>query len=142
MSHSSRPLTIANKYHLQDELRFELSTPHGWLETTLHKDTGRYLLENLQVTRQRQGIGKFLLQSSIEHAEMLRADYIEGFIISRECLDAMTTVFGKQYIEIAQVGAYQDAVYSDEDATSAHLNFALSELSQPSVYAKYFKLLQ
>lgn len=82
-------------------------------------------MTDLQVTRQRRGIGKLLLQSGLEHAAEVQADYIESMIISRECLQAMRSVFGHERLTVEREGKYNSEIISDADVTSAHLYYPL-----------------
>lgn len=124
-------INIRERHHRLDGRPFELSIKHGWLETILRPETGQYLLANLQVTRQREGRGKLLLQSSIEHAQSLGAEYMESFIISRECLQAMRAVFGYHHITVAAEGKFSPDIVTDADTTSAHLHFPLDIVNNP-----------
>ena len=64
------------------------------------------------------GRGKALLKELLEESRRIGAVVIEGSpIISRECLDAVSAVFGREHVDVRVVGEY------GESDTHAHLVF-------------------
>lgn len=124
---TGRELRIKGHLELEDASYYALSTAHGWLETVYRRQIRQYTLANIEVTKQRESIGKFLMESGLQHARRLKASYVVGLIISRECLDAMTHVFGEENIQVNERGKYASEIHSDKDTTSAMLYYEIED---------------
>ena len=102
-----------------------ITHPFGGAENTYRSDAGLYCVANLDVAqdKRRQGIGKLLLEASHTHALKVGARAIYGAIISRECLDAMRSVFGTESVTIDLLGSYaaEGEDYPKANPTSATL---------------------
>lgn len=103
--------------------RFSLKNPYGYLISHYTPEDGRYDLIDLEVERRQRGrgIGKLLLREADVHARMLQARVMTASIISRECLDAMTSVYGEEHIQVRDVGQYQPEDETDIYTTNATL---------------------
>lgn len=53
-----------------------------------------------------KGISEVLLRQSVQLAETLDASTIYGVLLSREMIDASTTVFGEEAVEVRKLGNY------------------------------------
>ena len=107
-----------------------LTTKYGGIDALYNKDTKHYTIANFDVDRsaRREGIGKNLLDTSKIHARELGAEIIKAAIISRECLDAMSAIFGEDSIIIDQKGEYAPIGQDISDTpTSAMLWHELAE---------------
>jgi hypothetical protein len=89
-----------------DKQIYHIQSSYGGVEVIFTPDDRIYQIANFDVSERRQGHGKNLLRTSAEHAEALGARAVIAAIISRECLDAMSSVFGQEHIEIDALGEY------------------------------------
>lgn len=84
--------------------------PHviGELKSCKGTDDDVYRIESIHVHPdfRRLGIGKSLLYLAKQQAMELGAATITAAIISRECIDAARTVFGKEALIIQKEGGY------------------------------------
>lgn len=90
---------------------FKVSGGRGEMVTTFRESTRYYTINDLDVVRahRRQGIGKLLVGTALEHARELQADLLVAAIISRECLDVMTSVLGPDNVSVKNSGGYAPA---------------------------------
>jgi hypothetical protein len=106
--------------------------PHGAAYLSLDKRSGWLTITDLDVDRLHRGngIGQNLLRFSKELAGQLDARLIIMSIISRESLDAVTAVFGEEYITVNQRGEYMrpdsDEIPDGPVGTSAVLQYPVS----------------
>lgn len=103
---------------------YHLVTEKGGVEAVYHTDERRYTIANfdVDVKARRRGIGKELLRASQTHARELGAKVVFAVIISRECLDAMRSVFGEESVFVAEEGGYDSGEGAEPKArTSAVL---------------------
>jgi GNAT superfamily N-acetyltransferase len=107
---SSSVVALPNGHKLYD---FEAE--HGVLDAIYQPEVGWFCISNIDVEPQyrRQGLGKLLLRAAFTEAERLRARLIYAAITSRECLDAMSEVFGKAAIKVSHEGTYTPDGSSD-----------------------------
>ena len=103
-------ITITHDSHFNNSDIYRISTELGGIDAVYHPKELRYTIANIDVySHRRRGVGKELLRVSQSHARELGARVIFAAIISRECLDAMTSVFGEEFIYTSQVGTYAPA---------------------------------
>jgi GNAT superfamily N-acetyltransferase len=130
MSIAETGITVQEVERRQTCIIYHITTAFGGLETTYRTNCGWYQLVNLDVDpdHRRQGIGKGLLMTGLEHARKLNATKVIASIISRECLDAMTSVFGEEHIDICKKGDYAEPGTDSNhfDKTEAVLYLELS----------------
>lgn len=90
------------------QLAFMFKHRYGYLSSLYTPEDGRYLIDDIEVERRErsQGIGKLLLRHAEQHAQILQSRVIVATIISRECIDAMSTVFGTEHVEVRDAGEY------------------------------------
>jgi GNAT superfamily N-acetyltransferase len=83
----------------------------GSLDATYNQINRWFGIANIDVDVEfrRQGIGKLLLRSALATAQEVDARFIHAAIISRECLDAMESVFGLDALVIQERGMYEYA---------------------------------
>lgn len=131
-------ISVVRTSDYNDAQYFEHLSPSGHVTCVYREKIGQYTIAEIEVEEKyrRQGMGKMLLRSSLEHAKQIKASYLVSFIISRECLDAMTSVFGVENVQITQAGRYGDDVVTEEDATSAMLYYELDDRHPENLYAK------
>lgn len=105
---------------------YAFDTDHGSMLTTFRTIPRMYYIVLLGVDQghQRRGIGKSLLRAGLAHAEELDASRIHSKIVSRECLDAMRSVFSDA-VTVEQLGDYRDKEDYPKHATSATLHYEL-----------------
>ena len=86
---------------------FDFITQDGIMDSSFQPAIRLYTITNIDVIPvcRRQGIGKALLRAALLHAEELDARNIIAAITTRECFDAMSTVFGDS-VMADQVGDY------------------------------------
>lgn len=102
---------------------YGISTEHGNIDASYLPDHGWYTIANFDVDQdvRRNGIGKQLLSASKEHARALGASVIMSAILSRECYDAMASVFGEDNIDVYTLGNYapegKDAAKTETSAS-------------------------
>ncbi len=120
MDQLSHQITIRHSRLTATSDLYELESAAGKIDAVYHTDEMRYTIANFDVDsdKRRQGIGKHLLKASQEHARELGAKVIFSAIISRECLDAMTRVFGEESVLVAEVGEYASNDGSESPATT------------------------
>jgi GNAT superfamily N-acetyltransferase len=121
-------ISIHHSIRLDERDLFHIATEHGSIEATFSNSAGWYTIASFDVDAEhrRKGIGKELLRASLDHARSVGASYIMAAIISRECHDAMTAVFGEESISTESLGSYeQDDTPRREARTSATLWFEL-----------------
>lgn len=96
-----------NSSHDGDDI-YCITTESGAIDAVYHTADRRYAIANFDVVAnaRRRGIGKELLRASKQHACELGARIIFAAIISRECLDAMQTVFGEENVYVGELGDY------------------------------------
>jgi len=109
------------------QIVYLLKADHGSLEATFRPEVGWFGIANLDVDKshRRQGIGKALLRYAFSEAEELDARLIHAAILSRECLDAMRTVFGEEAIIADEEGTYTADNEFDRYDTKAILKLKL-----------------
>jgi GNAT superfamily N-acetyltransferase len=126
------------KYH-GNRMVYEFETTHGMLDSVLDPAIGWLGIANIDVERghRRQGIGKALLRAALEFAQEQDVRYVHAAIISRECLDAMVSVFGEDALQIKNTGSYEEEGSADSiSMTQASLWYevkhSIETLSQES----------
>ena len=107
---------------------YEMRCDNGELDATYDSEIRWFNIANLDVglRHRRNGIGKLLLRESLVLAEELDAKLIYAIIISRECLDAMRSVFGDKWISVHNEGSYAAEENFGIDRASAILHRDLS----------------
>lgn len=87
---------------------FGITPKRARMVTVFRESTRYYTINDLDVERayRRQGLGKLLAGLALEHARELKADIVMAGIISRECLDVMTDVFGADSVDVRNSGDY------------------------------------
>lgn len=92
-----------------------------YLQADFDTTSGEFRIHWLNVDEQKRGrgIGKRLLELARQEAQTNNAKYVLSDIATRECLDAMTTVFGAEHITVAVPGEYGQV------ATDAQLRYPI-----------------
>lgn len=132
-------ITVICTSNHNDALYFEHLGPNGHLTCVYRENIGQYTLADIEVEERHRekGLGKLLLKSSLEHARQIKANYLVSMIVSRECLDAMTSVFGAENIQVEQKGKYIDDIETEDDATSALLYYELDDRYPHNFYSRF-----
>ena len=127
---SDLEIAITLNAHINEATLYTISTDGGNIDAAYREIGELYTIANFDVLsdRRRRGVGKELLRASQAHARELGAKVIFAAIISRECLDAMNTVFGEESIRVSILGTYapEGKDYGDIP-TSAVLHAKLKE---------------
>ena len=105
---------------------YTFTTEHGFLDASHQPTVGWFGIANVDVEPpfRRRGIGKALISCAFERA--LDAKMIYAAILSRECLDAMASVFGQEAVSIQELGSYTPADQPDNYNTHASLFLELN----------------
>lgn len=105
---SDLDITIAFSSRINDADLYSIKTEGGNIDATYRNTEQLYTIANFDVhhDHRRRGVGKELLRASQAHARELGAHVLFAAIISRECLDAMITVFGEESVRVGQIGTY------------------------------------
>ena len=102
------PEVIRSSDQLEESMLTIYNTEGGEADSIFRSDIRLFTITNIDVLpeHRRQGIGKVILENMKAHARELGAVTIMSAILSRECLDAMVSVFGDEYINVAEEGTY------------------------------------
>lgn len=86
----------------------DIATPYGETNSIVVPSESRMTIACFDVRREFrcQGIGKALLRKTRDEALRRDVHLIIASIISRECIDAMVSVFGPEAVHIAPMGTY------------------------------------
>jgi len=124
-----QPVTVNFDTDEQGRRIFAITTKHGSLDATFRPEIAWFCIANVDVERRFRGRGtaKMLLEQSIKTAKENEAALMYSAITSRECLDAMTTVFGLEAIKVTEQGTYTPDGEVDRHDTSAALWLILDE---------------
>lgn len=106
---------------------YTITTQHGSLDATFRPNVEWFCVANVDVERahRRQGIAKLLLQVALEKARQDGAKLVYSAVTSRECLEAMKTVFGEEAISIEREGTYTPKGEPERHDTAAYLGLYL-----------------
>lgn len=90
------------------KLTFEYTCGDGNLDCEYSTADDSFCIDDLYVehTSRKRGIGKQLLRAAKHTAETIGSHDVYAYIHSKECLQAMTRVFGSENIRIAADGDY------------------------------------
>jgi GNAT superfamily N-acetyltransferase len=93
-----------------DDNHFHAETPNSFLVASYNLPWGFFYISDIHVepALRRNNIGKQLLSVALEAAQEKDASMIMSAIVSRECLDAMRSVFGSNALQVLEEGTYQD----------------------------------
>lgn len=129
------PNNLALKTEWAGERLFVISSELGYLAGSFDPPTGYFYISDLEVRPVKargHGVGKKLLEASKEEARRAGAKYMWAIIMSREALDAMTSVFGDESVRVDRVGEYADPTTGEpvppEKATHASLFYELKQV--------------
>ena len=134
-------ITIQETSDYNNTQYFEMLASHGHLTTVFRHESGQYTLADIEVEKEfrRQGIGKLLIQSALEHAVSIEASYAQALIVSRECLKAITQVCGSENVDITRKGTYTKRKdLKDRRDASAKLYLPLKEQQPQNIYAHLY----
>lgn len=86
----------------------EFTVDHGSLNAVFDPRSGLFGISNVDVDGnfRRRGLGKAMIQEAYDFAQSIGAGCIYSAITSRECLDAMRSVFGDDVISVSREGTY------------------------------------
>lgn len=106
---------------------YELSTPVGFVEASRDERAGWFGIANLQVEpqSQRRGVAKDLLRRVLDVAKEDKAQLVYAGIVSRECIDAMRSVFGGSAVTVGEMGSYTQAGQPPRQDASASLSYKI-----------------
>ncbi|HSW36764.1 MAG TPA: GNAT family N-acetyltransferase [Candidatus Saccharimonadales bacterium] len=101
---------------------------HGYLNGSYDPPSRLFYIGDLFVTPKvrRQGMGKRLLEAARQEAVKKGARLIASVITKREQLDAMTSVFGEESIEVKQLGQYENPNPDASDLPTSQTSAVLS----------------
>ena len=124
---SNEPVRIEHIGPHGDGDLYDLSNDYGYIDAIYSPD-GIYQISSIVVSSRRKGHGQNLLRKSEEHARELGARKIGAVIISRECLEAMTRVFGEDSLTVLQRGEFtpEGHDYNTISPTQALLRYTLA----------------
>jgi len=121
--------------------QFDIAVEHGELNAMLFPASASYERRTLNILSietdpkfTQRGIGKLLLRTSLELAHERQADEITSFMITRECIHAMRSVFGDEAMTIEQLGTFGDEDEYNFDA-KAILHYEVPQLDNRSASA-------
>ena len=122
---------ISRRAVLRDDhaIVFDHTCDDGYLLAHYRPKTDTYAIDDFEVSlgQRRKGVGAQLLKSAKMTAESIGASRVTATIISKECLSAMSRVFGAQNISVRREGEFAPVGRDSHPdlPTSAHLDYAI-----------------
>lgn len=103
------PITTGQDQRRPGMIHYYFQAGPGLLEAGFKQQERRFTIYSLDIDEsfRCRGIGKGLLRAAWATAEELDARYITALITSRESLQAMRSVFGKENIRVREEGFFQ-----------------------------------